>query len=331
MDIQLMREFIALVNLKSYRKVAQQFHIAPSTLSRHIKAIGKELGHPLFENLRAYQLTDEGQVVFERFGILVGEYDGLLQALAAQGPHYVRTAYCFEDRAISHYVRAAKEKFERAHRRTRVKIISPQDKTISACLESGEADLSVMYAPPAANARRFKTQLLIPEPLLAAVPKGTLEHREGPLPLEALEGRTFYYSAHPGYLDYSHHILDCIESSDVSMSFRAVASDNIDEMYSCDGPDRVWFSRNQAFRPEIALCSSVLTKQAICLKWILKISMAIGISFLFPTEPTKSPFALQPISLKYRQGILMKMPADRHFLVAIEQLLENSYYRNRRY
>ena len=25
MDIQLMREFIALVNLKSYRKVAQQF------------------------------------------------------------------------------------------------------------------------------------------------------------------------------------------------------------------------------------------------------------------------------------------------------------------
>ena len=86
MDIQLMREFIALVNLKSYRKVAQQFHIAPSTLSRHIKAIGKELGHPLFENLRAYQLTDEGQVVFERFGILVGEYDGLLQALAAQGP-----------------------------------------------------------------------------------------------------------------------------------------------------------------------------------------------------------------------------------------------------
>ena len=44
MDIQLMREFIALVNLKSYRKVAQQFHIAPSTLSRHIKAIGKELG-----------------------------------------------------------------------------------------------------------------------------------------------------------------------------------------------------------------------------------------------------------------------------------------------
>lgn len=109
--------------------------------------------------------------------------------LAAQGPHYVRIAYCFEDRAISHYVRAAKEKFERAHRRTRVKIISPQDKTISACLESGEADLSVMYAPPAANARRFKTQLLIPEPLLAAVPKGTLEHREGPLPLEALEGR----------------------------------------------------------------------------------------------------------------------------------------------
>lgn len=57
MDIQLMREFIALVNLKSYRKVAQQFHIAPSTLSRHIKAIGKELGHPLFENLRAYQLS----------------------------------------------------------------------------------------------------------------------------------------------------------------------------------------------------------------------------------------------------------------------------------
>lgn len=249
MDIQLMREFIALVNLKSYRKVAQQFHIAPSTLSRHIKAIGKELGHPLFENLRAYQLTDEGQVVFERFGILVGEYDGLLQALAAQGPHYVRIAYCFEDRAISHYVRAAKEKFERAHRRTRVKIISPQDKTISACLESGEADLSVMYAPPAANARRFKTQLLIPEPLLAAVPKGTLEHREGPLPLEALEGRTFYYSAHPGYLDYSHHILDCIESSDISMSFRAVASDNIDEMYSCDGPDRVWFFTQSSFSP----------------------------------------------------------------------------------
>ncbi|MFR1167216.1 hypothetical protein [Adlercreutzia sp.] len=50
-------------------------------------------------------------------------------------------------------------------------------------------------------------------------------------------------------MDYSHHILDCIESSDVSMSFRAVASDNIDEMYSCDGPDRVWFFTQSSFSP----------------------------------------------------------------------------------
>ncbi|MDE8685442.1 hypothetical protein P0G11_12995, partial [Adlercreutzia rubneri] len=50
-------------------------------------------------------------------------------------------------------------------------------------------------------------------------------------------------------MDYSHHILDWIESSDVSMSFRAVASDNIDEMYSCDGPDRVWFFTQSSLSP----------------------------------------------------------------------------------
>ena len=60
MDIQLMREFIALVNLKSYRKVAQQFHIAPSTLSRHIKAIGKELGD-------GYRPDDAPQLVHSAF------------------------------------------------------------------------------------------------------------------------------------------------------------------------------------------------------------------------------------------------------------------------
>ena len=48
MDLAYIREFVALASSLSFSETAEQMHISQSALSRHIQALEKELGEPLF-------------------------------------------------------------------------------------------------------------------------------------------------------------------------------------------------------------------------------------------------------------------------------------------
>lgn len=62
MDIRYLREFVALERVRNYTQTAEFLYTTEATLSRHIKALEKELGQPLFlRTSRRIELTQFGR------------------------------------------------------------------------------------------------------------------------------------------------------------------------------------------------------------------------------------------------------------------------------
>ncbi len=82
MDTQWIREFMQLTRTLNYRKAAEQLHITPSTLSKHIILIEKELGTQLFvRDTKSVQLTDSGRIFRDCASNIVREYDSALSRM----------------------------------------------------------------------------------------------------------------------------------------------------------------------------------------------------------------------------------------------------------
>lgn len=64
MEIEYLKEFVVLTEIGNYMKAADALFISQSSLSKHIKAIEKELGMPLFErSTRKIQLSPYGETL----------------------------------------------------------------------------------------------------------------------------------------------------------------------------------------------------------------------------------------------------------------------------
>ena len=167
---------------------------------------------------------------------------------------------------------------------TRVKIISPQDKNYFCMLLGKRRGRTPLWRPhPLLPLAISKTQLLIPEPLLAA--QGHTSWAESGPFSEVWRGGWFTDSAHPGYLDYSHHILDCIRCQHAPFEpWRRTTST---KLFLRTGPI-VWFHIMQAFRLKSPFVRA-RAEQADLFEVDPKDLNGNRYILSFPTEPTKSP------------------------------------------
>lgn len=66
MNVEHLREFIALAKTRNFTKTARGLNVAQSTLSKHIASLEDELGFKLFDRTAgSVVLTDEGKALFE--------------------------------------------------------------------------------------------------------------------------------------------------------------------------------------------------------------------------------------------------------------------------
>lgn len=83
MDTRWIREFLQLTRTLNYRKAAEQLHVTPSTLSKHIVLIEKELDTQLFvRDTKSVQLTDSGRIFRDCASNMVREYDSALRQMS---------------------------------------------------------------------------------------------------------------------------------------------------------------------------------------------------------------------------------------------------------
>lgn len=250
MDTELMREFIFLAEKRNSLKTARHFHISTSTLSRHMAKIEGELGISLFKNPRTYVLSPEGKSAVDHFGNMLVEFDRLTDSLSHSTPQTLRVAYALEDRAVAQAVLRGRQLFLRSNSRAQINIVIPQERGVMESLEIGDADAAILYLPDNIDEKLFSWCLLLTEPLCAAVPRGSLDSPNEVIPLEALNGFTFFYATKPGYQDYTRYIQQLIEKSGALISSKGIAADNIDDLYSQDAPNRVWFFTESSFSVE---------------------------------------------------------------------------------
>ena len=89
MDIQWLREFVQLSKTLNYRKTAELLFVTPSTLSKHIALLERELETQLLiRDTKSVQLTDNGRVFRDSASAIVREFDSVTQRL--HGSHTIQ-------------------------------------------------------------------------------------------------------------------------------------------------------------------------------------------------------------------------------------------------
>ena len=80
MDLRQLRYFVAIAEHGSFRRAAEALNIAQSALSRHMQALGEELGSPLFERTaQGVRTTILGNVFFKEAKDILERTDGALK------------------------------------------------------------------------------------------------------------------------------------------------------------------------------------------------------------------------------------------------------------
>lgn len=82
MDVQWLREYVQLCKFLNYRKAAEQLFVTPSTLSKHVILLEKELGTQLLmRDTHSVALTENGRLFRDSAAKALRELDGTIAKL----------------------------------------------------------------------------------------------------------------------------------------------------------------------------------------------------------------------------------------------------------
>lgn len=88
MEIEHLREFIAVINAGSFTAASEETYVAQPVLSKHVRAVEKAVGSQLIvRSPKGLQLTPLGEKAFRAFERIVNENDDLMSQVTPEGDH----------------------------------------------------------------------------------------------------------------------------------------------------------------------------------------------------------------------------------------------------
>lgn len=144
MDTQRCREFVVLAQTCNYLQAADQLFISQSSLSKHIKALERELGVELFSRTtRRVQLTERGRVFLPFARKLASTAHDAEVALADAADNDRRIIDIGSIPVMVPYgITALLHGFERNHKNVRLRIAEGDADRLKAMLRNRELDLA---------------------------------------------------------------------------------------------------------------------------------------------------------------------------------------------
>ena len=142
-DIQQMREYVALVELRSFTAVAKRFFLSQSTVSKRLKRMEDELGVTLIERgSKSVAPTQEGMLAYEAFKDIIARYDTFETSLSAlnrerTGVLSIGVLYHGVEELAAPFV----SEFKRACPNVKVRYVPCQNYQVSERLASKEIDV----------------------------------------------------------------------------------------------------------------------------------------------------------------------------------------------
>jgi DNA-binding transcriptional LysR family regulator len=172
MDASAFEYFHAVARTGSILRAAGELGMEPSTLTRHIGRMEREVGVKLFHRSgRGMVLTDAGAVLLQEASKVVDTLQHTRRVaadLAAEGPSQIVIAaqptiaqVCFG--AIAH---ALRERYPRS----RIRVVEGFGHELVGWLQEGQVDVALLYVP--AQTPIVDYELLLQEPLHCILPPG---------------------------------------------------------------------------------------------------------------------------------------------------------------
>lgn len=83
METELLREYLVIADEMNFTHAAKRLHTTQSTLSKHVAALEREFGEPMFRRVRrGIELTEAGSVLYRRAAAIVDMMDGTRAEIA---------------------------------------------------------------------------------------------------------------------------------------------------------------------------------------------------------------------------------------------------------
>ena len=154
MNARPFRAFVAVADLGSFRRAADQLHISQPALSAQIREMERQLGFALFARTsRRVTLTPEGSLFLDRARRLVLETDWMNQAARAIGSDELRIGAAHHSAQIAER-QAVIDAFMRAHPDVPIRVRSRTHAQLFEELAGNEIDLAITLEVRSAGEHR---------------------------------------------------------------------------------------------------------------------------------------------------------------------------------
>jgi len=172
MNIRALQYFIALAELKHFRRAADRCHVSQPTLSTQVKRLEEQLGTDLLErNSRQVMLTPIGERILERARVIISETAAIRQLARDADDPFSGTLSLgvFPTLApylLPHVVPQLRQKFPNLT----LRLLEDKTEQVISMLTQGTLD-AVLFALPLAD-DQVHIEVLFDEPFVLVMPKG---------------------------------------------------------------------------------------------------------------------------------------------------------------
>ena len=193
MTIEQMREFVILAEERNYLVAADMLYSTQATLSRHIMAMEKELGFPLFtRSTKKIELTQEGSrfLTYARRAMkLQDDYLAELECAKRSmsesltvGYNALATFYHFTDKLAQYMT---------SHPKVPIKLMEDDSEVLIKAVQNGSCDLAVIQDDPFHPVEGLEKIHIVSDTLDAVLPANHPLAKSRAIDLRQLEAENF--------------------------------------------------------------------------------------------------------------------------------------------
>jgi DNA-binding transcriptional LysR family regulator len=169
MDLRALRYFIEVVRQNGFTRAAETLHVTQPTISKMVKALEDEFGgRLLLREGRGVQLTDAGQVVYDR-GLEILEQAQLLRRQVAEVDHITRGELSLGIMPTTgHYMAPVIALFQQRYPGVNLQVNEQGARAQYQLIQEGKLDMALgLFAAPDPALERYtvarqKTRVVLP-------------------------------------------------------------------------------------------------------------------------------------------------------------------------